>query len=96
MEIDTPDLTDGSAVMVQVQHAGDTKFGSHGITMDPDASCSDGLSSDENASATVQDGKVVFYTCGASTFVVTYTGSVTTSACSTDPNCADNLTRTFT
>lgn len=63
---------EGSNVEVQVLHEWDESYGTRGITMNPNATCHNGISSDEWATTKVQDGKVVFYTCGASTFVVDF------------------------
>jgi len=63
------ELADGTQLSVRVTHAGQGE-GTDGITMNPDAVCTAGVSDDENNQAVVQSGQVTFYTCGASTFVL--------------------------
>ena len=57
------DGEEGSTIEIGVRHHGDSEFGSEGITSSTDATCTDGVSSDENNLATITDGKVIFYTC---------------------------------
>ena len=64
------DGEEGSTIEIGVRHAGDAEFGSEGITSSADATCTDGVSSDEDSTATITDGHVVFYTCGASAFLL--------------------------
>jgi cysteine-rich repeat protein len=71
--IDT-DVPDGTKLSVQVQHEWDETFGSRGISTDASAMCEYWLSSSESNIVTVAEGKVVFYTCGASTFILNPTG----------------------
>lgn len=66
---------DGQSIGILVKHVTDDTFGTKGITMNPDATCTDGISDSENAIATVEHGQAVFYTCGASTFIISPTGT---------------------
>ena len=69
VEINTPGTR--GTVTIKVKHEGDEIFGTKGVTTNPDATCSDGISSDENNFVNIIDEKAVFYICGASTFVIT-------------------------
>jgi len=62
-------LPSGTTIDIQVQHAG-SELGTEGITMNPNAACVAGISTDENNTATVTGGAITFYTCGASTFIL--------------------------
>lgn len=66
-----PDSPDGEEVMLRVKHAGDDAYGTRGLTTDIAAVCDpEGNVSHEAASAKVQNGEIVFYTCGASEFAI--------------------------
>jgi hypothetical protein len=55
-----------------VQHAGESDYGIVGLTTDPNAVCNpDGTTTGELKLVPVQGGVVQFYTCGASSFIVT-------------------------
>lgn len=57
--------------MLRVKHAGDDEYGTRGLTTDLAATCdAEGNVSNESNSAVVQNGEIVFYTCGASEFAV--------------------------
>lgn len=75
VEIVTPELHDGEEVTVYVQHADDTSYTTRGITLDPDATCTDGISSHEENAVVVINGTVTFYTCGASSFIINAGGT---------------------
>ena len=61
-------------VDIYVLHTGDIDFNTTGLMTDPEGHClSDGSASMPANQAVVQDGKVTFYTCGASTFALGYT-----------------------
>ncbi len=78
VEIHVPDISDGTKLEILVHHEWDTEFGSRGLTTNPNATCNEGFSSDDNNIVTVSDGMMRFYTCGASTFIITPTiGSAT-------------------
>lgn len=64
------DFPDGYLVNIRVKHEGDTEFSTQGITTNPNATCTDGISSDESNAVQVQNGEITFYTCGASEFSV--------------------------
>jgi hypothetical protein len=66
-------LPEGTLVPLFVKHEGDEERGTRGLTIDASATCTDGISSRESAIGTVTDGKVVFWSCGASTFMVDLT-----------------------
>lgn len=75
IEIPTPELIEGESVYIYVQHAGDSSYSVQGITMNPDATCIDGISSYEENAAIVTNGAVTFYTCGASAFIINAGGT---------------------
>lgn len=71
LEIATPNFSDGIIVDIAVMHAGESGFGSGGLSVSPDTLCNtDGTASKPGTEATVQGGKVTFYTCGASSFTM--------------------------
>jgi uncharacterized delta-60 repeat protein len=72
VEIST-DLPQGTPVPLFVKHEGDEERWTVGLTTDSSATCTDGISSHESAIGTVTDGKIVFWSCGASTFMVDLT-----------------------
>lgn len=60
-------------VDIYVLHAGDPDFNTSGLMTDSQGHClSDGSASIPTNQAVVRDGKVTFYTCGASTFALGY------------------------
>lgn len=59
---------------VGVKHGNETVFGTGGLSVDPDTLCVNGEATIPGSEARVQNGQVVFWTCGASTFSLTYTG----------------------
>lgn len=62
---------DGSIKTVRVKHAGDREFNTIGLSTNPDTKCNtDGTATIPSNSAVVQDGKIKFYTCGASAFLI--------------------------
>ena len=64
------DLADGTDITLSVRHAGEDFFGATGLAVNADAVCSAGVSTDESNVTTVANGQVVFYTCGASEFIL--------------------------
>jgi hypothetical protein len=78
--IDTPGMTDGTEMEIWVLHAGDTKFGTLGLSLSEETQCqNDGSASISGNIAYVKSGKVQFYTCGASSFTMNPTGGYTGS-----------------
>lgn len=72
----TTDIPNGSLVDVQVRHGNDIDFSRRGLTLDPDAMCDpEGNASKKLGSIYVISGKVLFYTCGASTFIINAGGT---------------------
>ena len=66
-----PTLADGKALRVRVHHEGDDAFSVQGLSVDADATCdANGGATPSSSRARVADGRVVFYTCGASTFIL--------------------------
>jgi hypothetical protein len=65
----------GTTIPVKVKHGGTSTFVTTGLTNNPNATCTNGVSSSPSATATVSGGLATIYTCAASTFV-TYTESV--------------------
>jgi hypothetical protein len=82
IEIDTPDLEENSLVNLQVLHYGDISYSSDSLTLNSDADCrEDGTVFRPATSTKVENWKVMFYTCAASTFTVTpYTSCGTATA----------------
>jgi hypothetical protein len=78
IHIPTPDLVDGDTVDLHVQHETETNWTTDSLTTNPDTLCSGGVASEIASTAVVASGSVTFYTCGASTFVVTLRDSVST------------------
>ncbi len=52
------------------EHAGDSDFHTGGLSVDPATGCSDGLATIPGSQAVVKNGKITFYTCGASSFTM--------------------------
>jgi hypothetical protein len=72
---------DGSIKTVRVKHAGDREFNTIGLSTNPDTKCNtDGTATIPSNSAVVQDGKIKFYTCGASAFLIDDTSNPPTWA----------------
>jgi len=62
---------DGEIRSIRVKHAGDKAFNTSGLSTHPDTECNaDGTATIPSNSAVVQDGKIKFYTCGASAFLI--------------------------
>jgi cysteine-rich repeat protein len=67
-------LSDGDEMAVYVMHAWDQKFNSSGLTTDPNALCDEWWNASPSSNiVTIANWLAIIYTCGASTFVVTYT-----------------------
>lgn len=80
ISIDTPNMTDGIVVDLLTLHEGDTSFNTSGLSVDPNTSCnSDGTASIPDSQVTVKNGKVTFYTCGASSFTMNTVGGTASS-----------------
>ena len=71
--IEAPLYSDGTPVDIAVLHAGDAEFNTSGLSTSTDTLCnSDGSTSNPGSQAIVKNGKITFYTCGASTFALGY------------------------
>jgi cysteine-rich repeat protein len=82
---------EGSRIEVLVKHAGDIAPWVHWLSTDNSTSCTpDWFSTKWGNLTEVIWGKVTFLTCGASTFIVTYTWWAST------PNFVDNGTKDYT
>jgi alpha-tubulin suppressor-like RCC1 family protein len=68
------DLPDWSLVSLWVKHGSDTVFSTEWLSTYATTQCHDGQATVPWSQAIVQSWEVVFYTCGASTFSLTYTG----------------------
>ena len=65
---------------IMTEHAGDSGFHTTGLSIDPATTCNpDGSATIPGSQAVVKDGKVTFYTCGASSFTMNPTGGTTGS-----------------
>ena len=75
LTIDVPNMSDGNIVDLLTLHTGDTDFHTWGLSISSNTSCnSDGTASIPGSQAIVKNGKVVFYTCGASSFTMNPSG----------------------
>jgi hypothetical protein len=75
LSMDTPNMSDGVTVDLMTMHEGDTDFHTWGLSVSPSTLCnSDGMASIPGSQAVVKNGKVTFYTCGASLFTMNPTG----------------------
>jgi uncharacterized delta-60 repeat protein len=73
IRLEIPEVTDGNTFDLLTMHSGDSDFHTWGLSADPSTLCnSDGTATLPVTTATVKNGKVVFYTCGASTFALWY------------------------
>jgi len=64
---------DGSLVEIKVYHAGDTDWTTAAVAIDPTTCTNNGEATTSSFLAEVHSGIVRFFTCGASTFSVSYT-----------------------
>ncbi|AKH33147.1 hypothetical protein XF24_00824 [candidate division SR1 bacterium Aalborg_AAW-1] len=71
--IQVPD-SDGTPIEVQVYHEGQEGFTADSLSTNPNTQCNNGQAEDQNNLTIVEDGIVTIYTCGASTFMFSYTG----------------------
>lgn len=67
-------LPDWSQVAIGVKHGNSTKFWTEWLSTSQDSQCNNGETNSPNANGIVNQGKITFRTCGASTFSLTYTG----------------------
>lgn len=75
LTIDVLGMTDGNTVDIMTMHAGDADFHTGGLSVSPNTLCNtDGTASIPGSQAIVKNGKVTFYTCGASSFTMNPTG----------------------
>ena len=73
--IDMPNASDGIAVDLMTEHAGDADFHTVGLSVDATTTCNtDGSASIPGSTAIVKNGKITFYTCGASLFIMNPSG----------------------
>ena len=79
ISINVPGYSDGVTVDLAALHATDTSFNTTGISLDPTTTCINGSASIPGSQAIVRNGKIVFYTCGASSFTMNPVGGVTGS-----------------
>jgi hypothetical protein len=64
-------MSDGVTIDLLTMHAGDTDFHTGGLSVDSTTLCSTyGIASIPGSQTVVKDGKVTFYTCGASSFTM--------------------------
>lgn len=68
-------MSDGNIVDLAVLHAGNSGFNVSGLSVVSDTLCSiNGSASKPGSQAIVKNGKITFYTCGASLFTMNPTG----------------------
>jgi hypothetical protein len=78
--VDMPNASDGIMVDLMTEHAGDVDFHTVGLSVDATTVCNtDGSASIPGSQARVKNGKITFYTCGASLFTMNPTGGTTGS-----------------
>ena len=78
--IETPNTSDGIQFDLLTLHAGDKNFNTSGLSVDETTLCNtDGSASIPGSKAIVKNGKITFYTCGASSFTMNPVGGTTTS-----------------
>lgn len=66
---------DGIVLDIAALHAGDADFNTSGLSIDGTTGCNpDGTATIPGSSVTVKNGKVTFYTCGASSFTMNPSG----------------------
>nr|MDD3720335.1 delta-60 repeat domain-containing protein [Candidatus Gracilibacteria bacterium] len=71
IDISTPNIENGTLVKIKVKHYGDLAFNTVGLSTSKLSLCSTGgVATIEGNLGIVSNGKVTFYTCGASTFDV--------------------------
>lgn len=70
-------MSDGMVVDLMTMHVGDTDFHTGGLSISSDTLCNlDGTASLPGAQGVVKNGKVTFYTCGASSFTMNPAGGI--------------------
>jgi hypothetical protein len=75
ISIRTPNMSDGNVVDLAVLHAGNSGFNVSGLSVVSDTLCSiNGSASKPGSQAIVKNGKITFYTCGASLFTMNPSG----------------------
>jgi hypothetical protein len=73
--VDMPNASDGIIVDLMTEHAGDANFHTVGLSVDATTTCNtDGSASLPGSQAIVKNGKISFYTCGASLFTMNPSG----------------------
>jgi hypothetical protein len=78
--VDMPNASDGISVDLMTEHAGDKDFHTIGLSVDATTMCNaDGSASIPGSIAIVKNGRVTFYTCGASVFTMNTVGGTTIS-----------------
>lgn len=80
ISIATPMYSDGITVDIAVLHSGNADFNTSGLSTARDTLCNtDGSASKSGSQAVVKNGKITFYTCGASSFTMNPSGGTTGS-----------------
>lgn len=75
--IDASHMSDGMALDLMTLHAWDTDFHTIWLSVDPSTGCNaDGSATIPWSTVRVKNGKVVFYTCGASSFTMNPNGGL--------------------
>lgn len=73
--LSVPNFSDGILVDIATLHEGDTDFNTTGLSSSASTACNaDGTASIPGSTVTVKNGKVTFYTCGASSFTMNPSG----------------------
>lgn len=80
LTIQTPNMSDGIIVDLLTLHEGNSTFNTSGLSVNTSTTCNpDGTASLPGSQAIVKNGKITFYTCGASSFTMNPSGGTTTS-----------------
>jgi Bacterial Ig domain/Domain of unknown function DUF11/Cadherin-like domain len=71
IEVPVSNLEEGKEVTIKVQHEGSSIWTTDALSQISDSICTNGVSNNQNNISIVEDSKITFYTCGASTFSIT-------------------------
>jgi hypothetical protein len=80
ISIETPNYSDGNVIDIAVLHEWDNTFNTTGLSVNKNTLCNnDGSATINGSQAIVKNGKITFYTCGASSFTMNPSGGTTGS-----------------
>ena len=70
LEVAVDWVEDWTVLPIRVKHEWSEEFTTEWLTLNEYATCTNWISSDESNLVTITDGKAIFYTCGASIFII--------------------------